>query len=289
MPNQETGSAQPGRRRGSSRRAAKVSLPVLTLALLVPAFAIAVALTTHLGSVPKAFPSAPGAPILRTGPATETEARARIASQGLAVERWQNQANVLLIEPGAWSDRSFEMVDEALALLPDGVRAQLGNPALGPLYVSVNREGRTLSGLQPYQREANFFSTNEGRNEIVLFPDQTSRTALHELGHAYNLRHIPAGSYAQVFADEEMQSFLKAAQWRVLTSPGELRHMRDHADVKVAYDGAPVWSRLSRNDPLEDFANSFALYFTSPAELKALSPSRFQWFADQFGRLENFR
>jgi len=174
------------------------------------------------------------------------------------------------------------MVDDALAMLPDKVRLQLGNPSLGPIYVSVNREGRTMSGQQPYHRAANFFSTNEGRNEVVLFPDQTSRTAMHELGHAYNLRHVPAGSYAQVYVDDEMQSFLSATGWRVLTPVSELRGLRDHADVEVVYDGAPVWLRLSREDPLEDFANSFALYFTAPLELKALSAERYTWFEDRF-------
>jgi hypothetical protein len=168
-------------------------------------------------------------------------------------------------------------------MLPANVRAELGNPALGPLYVSVNREGRTLSGAQPYQRAANFFSTNEGHNEVVLFPDQSPRTAMHELGHAYNLRHVAAGAYAQVFLDDEMKTFLKASQWRVVTSPNELKDLRDHADVKVVYEGVPVWSRLSRDDPLEDFANSFAVFFTAPMELKALSPGRFAWFADHFG------
>jgi hypothetical protein len=174
------------------------------------------------------------------------------------------------------------MVDDALAMLPANVRGQLGNSSLGPIYVSVNREGRTMSGQQPYHRAANFFSTNEGRNEVVLFPDQTSRTAMHELGHAYNLRYVAAASYAQVYLDDEMQSFLTAAGWRVLTPAGELRSLRDHADVDVVYEGAPVWSRLSREDPLEDFANSFALYFTTPLELKALSAERYAWFHDRF-------
>ncbi|HLF76553.1 MAG TPA: hypothetical protein VJB57_03605 [Dehalococcoidia bacterium] len=283
MPYQETGLALPARQnRGVRLCPGWSALPALSLALLLLALAVAVALTTTpFVSQPRLAPDAPKAPILQAGLDLESGAPTWLATSGKTVERWHD-ARVLLVEPGSWTQHSYTMVDQALALLPTEVRAQLGNPVLGPLYVSVNREGRTLSGAQPYQRAANFFSTNEGRSEIVLFPDQSPRTAMHELGHAYNLRNAAAGSYAQVFASEEMKSFLKASQWRVLTPASELRELRDHADVQVVYEGPPVWSRLSRDDPLEDFANSFALYFTAPAELKAISPARFTWFAQHF-------
>src|SRR5205823_14115341 len=103
-------------------------------------------------------------------------------------------------------------------------------------------------------------------------------------GHAYNRRHVPAGRYAQAFLDPEMKSFLDAAGWRVLTSPDALRDMSDHAAVSAEYHGARVWpaSGLSREDPLEDFANSFALFFAAPQELQRLSLARFDWFTARF-------
>jgi hypothetical protein len=190
--------------------------------------------------------------------------------------------NVVLVEPEGWDADSRRNITEALALLPAGLRAELGNPALGPLLIQVNDAGRTLSGRQPYGQAANFYSTNEGRNEVVLYPGQSARTALHELGHAFNLRGVAPGAYAQVFLQPEMQSFMAAAGWRVLTPVEALRDLRDHAAVSLAYDGPSIWTSLSRNDPLEDFANSFAAYFAAPEELKQLSPPRYAWFAQRF-------
>jgi hypothetical protein len=202
-------------------------------------------------------------------------------SGGTALERWQDE-RIFLNNPGEWTERSRASIAQALSLVPQRVRAVLGNPSLGPLYVSVNRHGRTMSGREPYGRAANFYSTNEGRNEIVLFPDQTPRTVLHELGHAYNLRRVAAASYAQVYLEPEMTSFLSAARWRILTPASALRQMRDHAEVAAVYEGAAIWPKLSRDDPLEDFANSFALYFDAPAELHRISPARYEWFRLRF-------
>ena len=39
---------------------------------------------------------------------------------------------------------------------------------------------------------------------------------------------------------------------------------------------------MSRNDPLEDFANSFALFFVNPGDLASRSPERYAWFAARF-------
>ena len=248
----------------------------------------ALVIASFLGFAPPSKPSlvsetAPGLSmrIDTTGEALPPAAPAQETAAGKQIELWTG-GRIYLVEPSTWTERSRAAVSEALSLLPSDVRSRLGNPALGPMFVSVNREGRTLTGAQPYQRAANFYSTNEGRNEVVLFTDQSVRTVLHELGHAYNLRGIPAGSYAQVFLDDEMQSFLKAAGWRVVTPIAELRYLRDHADVQVALETPPIWSRLSREDPLEDFANSFAAYFAAPQELKQVSPARYAWFAARF-------
>ena len=201
-----------------------------------------------------------------------------------ASARWRAEGVVFVDEGQEWSATDLSTLDAALSTLPPQVRGQLGNPALGPLYVHVNRFGRTLSGGQPYGGAANFYSTNEGRNDLVLFPGQSLLTVLHELGHAYNLRRIAAASYARVFLDPEMQGFMAASGWQVLTPADQVAALRDHAQVSVAYQGTRVWTRVSRDDSLEDFANSFALYYADPQALLKLSPERFAWFDQSIGR-----
>jgi len=200
------------------------------------------------------------------------------------VDRWRAEGILLEMEGQEWDEASLANVNQALAALPARVRALLGNRELGPMHILVNREGRTLSGNQPYGRAANFFSTNEGRNELVLFPGQSVMTTVHELGHAFNLRRIPAGRYALVLLDDEMASFMAAAGWQVLSTPEQVRAARDHTQVQMSYRGARIWARVSNDDPLEDFANSFALYFLDPQALRQLSPERFAWFEANVGR-----
>lgn len=190
---------------------------------------------------------------------------------------------VLASDSATWDSTSRTQIEQALAILPQSVQNLLGNQALGPIVINVNTEGRTSSGKQPYGGAANFFSTNEGRNELVLYPQQGVITILHELGHAYNLRRIPAGSYALALLDPEMQGFLAISGWRVLSTPQQVAQMRDPSQVAMAYDGPEIWTSLSRDDPLEDFANSFAYFFGAPETLKQLSPVRYQWFASIFG------
>jgi hypothetical protein len=184
----------------------------------------------------------------------------------------------------AWDAASLGAIDQALALLPARVRSGLGNRALGPLYVTVSSSGHSPSGSQPYGGMANYFSTNDGRNELVMAPGQSTLTVLHELGHAFNLRSTAAASYAQVLLQPEMQGFMAATGWSVLTPSATLRSLRDQNQVAFAYAGPRVWPVLSRDDPLEDFANSFALYFADPAGLRALSPARHAWFEATLGR-----
>lgn len=197
--------------------------------------------------------------------------------EAAASERWRAEGILFVLQGQAWDAASFAAVDEALSLLPEAVRERLGNSALGPLHILVNEEGRSLDGDQPYRGAANFFSTGDGRNELVLFPRQRVSTVLHELGHAYNLRNVPAGQYARVLLLPEMQSFMAATGWRVLTPSSIVAETADHARIDYAYDGAFTWSNVSHFDPLEDFANSFAMYFADPDGLRAASPERFNW------------
>jgi len=207
-----------------------------------------------------------------------------VAQPQTPAERWRAEGIILETEGQEWDATSLANVDAALSKLPAAVRASLGSRALGPLRIVVNSQGRALSGKQPYGRAANFFSTNDGVNELVLYPRQSAATVLHELGHAYNLRTMPAGRYALVLLDAEMASFMAATGWQLVSTPDQVRAARDQTQVAYAYDGGFVWPRLSHEDPLEDFANSFALFFLDPAELQRLSPARYDWFAANLNR-----
>jgi hypothetical protein len=194
-------------------------------------------------------------------------------------ERWATAGIVLVTEGQQWDDTTLNNVDAALSQLTLSVLAGLGNPELGPLHILVNGEGRAMSGAQPYGGSANYFSTNDGVNELVLYPDQRVSTVLHEMGHAYNLRATPAGHYAQVLIDPEMESFMAATGWQVLTPRDIVAQSIDHTQIAYNYTGSFMWDDLSHFDPLEDYANSFAMYFYDPAGLKASSPQRYDWFA----------
>jgi len=222
--------------------------------------------------------SAPGAAPARQpvgGSPAAADASAGAVASG--TERWSAEGILFVTEGQAWDAASFAAVDEALSLLPAAVRDRLGNPALGPLRILVNEEGRSLDGDQPYRGAANFFSTGDGLNELVLFPHQRVSTVLHELGHAYNLRGVAAGQYARVLLEAEMQSFMAATGWRVVTPASVVAQTQDHARLDYAYSGSFMWPNRSHFDPLEDFANSFAMYFSDPDGLRAASPERFSW------------
>lgn len=243
-------------------------------------------------SVSVEAPAPEGEPALEEAPAAEASAaNAAAAPAGPTVplvaalaERWRAEGIVLITGGQAWDAASLANVDAALRLLPPAVRAALGNRALGPLHILVNREGRSLSGRQPYGGPANYFSTNDGLNEVVLYPGQGVATVLHELGHAYNLRSVPAGRYALVLLDGEMQSFMAATGWRLASTPEQVLAAVDQRRLAYVYEGGFMWPRLSHHDPLEDFADSFALYYADPARLHELSPARYGWFAGHLPR-----
>ena len=219
----------------------------------------------------------------QTALANTTQAAAPVLASPQTIEataqRWATAGIVLVSEGQRWDDMTLSNVDAALSLLPPDVLANLGNPALGPLHILVNTEGRSISGTQPYGGAANYFSTNDGVNELVLYPGQRLTTVLHEMGHAYNLRSTAAGHYAQVLVDPEMESFLAATGWRILTPRQTVAQSLDHTQVAFEYGGTFVWPEVSHFDPLEDYANAFATFYTDPEGLKAASPERYDWMA----------
>lgn len=220
------------------------------------------------------------APIQAASVAPEVApAAAPTLSTAAAASRWASAGVVLVSERQAWDERSLRNVDAALSMLPPSVLSSLGNPALGSLHILVNTEGRSLNRSQPYGGAANYFSTNDGVNELVLFPGQRVSTVLHELGHAYNLRQTPAGHYAKVLVTPEMESFLAATDWRMLTPRETVAGAVDHTQVRFEYEGSFRWPELSHFDPLEDYANAFAMYFADPDGLRSISPERYGWMA----------
>lgn len=187
---------------------------------------------------------------------------------------------VRFVEEGqTWTPGTLAAIAEALELLPPEVRALLGNPGLGPLLLLSNETGTDVTGWSPYGRPANYYSNHRGYNEVVLYPDQSVFTVLHELGHAYQLRTAPPGRIAWVFLDPEFLDFMAAAGWTLESSMEDVKASFEAYQVRVSYRGAPVWEGLSRFDPLEDYANSFAMFFRDPSRLRELSPERYHWMA----------
>jgi hypothetical protein len=249
------------------------AVQVTAPAVAQPVAEVAPPVTTTNTQAPAA--AAPAAP-----PAPAPAAPAAVLS---VADKWAARG-VRLQGSESWDEVSLANVDAALSAVPARMLGSLGNPALGPLNVLVNPVGRTMSGAQPYGGPANFFSTNDGRNELVLYPKQSVFTIVHELGHAYNLRRTQAGRYNLVLLDAEMQSFMAATGWRITSTEAEIRAAVDHMGVRFSNDGGFTWPRLSHDDPLEDFANSFASFYLDPAGLQAMSPARYGWFAANVGR-----
>ncbi len=194
------------------------------------------------------------------------------------VQQARDAYGVEIVTDGqTWDDLSLNTVLEALGKLPTHVVNELGSRIYGPLYILSNSDSRDMSGSKVYSSGANFYSNDDGRNELVLYPDQGTLTVLHELGHAYQLRMTPPGRYAWVFFQEEMRDFMAATGWRLLSSDADVAAAVDQTQLKFAYDGPQVWQYMSNNDPLEDYANSFALFFYDPQKLQQLSPERYQW------------
>ncbi|HWC30198.1 MAG TPA: hypothetical protein VG845_08965 [Dehalococcoidia bacterium] len=244
---------------------AEVSAPAVSQSANLPQVAQAAPVTTQ--------PPPAVQPVASSAPAAAPAAPPSIA------EYWRGNGILIETQGQEWDAQSLANVDAALSALPASVRSQLGNPALGQLHILVNSYGRSLSGKQPYGGPANYFSTGEGRNELVMFPKQRVSTILHELGHAYNLRRTPAGHYAKVLIDPEMESFMAATGWQVMASREQIAQSVDHMKLTYQYTGAFRWPEVSKFDPLEDFANSFAIYFADPAGLRAQSPERYAWMA----------
>lgn len=190
----------------------------------------------------------------------------------------------VVVEDQAWNEASVSAVADALSRLPSHVVRRLGSRYYGRLHVLSNPDGVTLDGWQPYSNGANYYSNYNRSNQLVLVPDQSTRTVLHELGHAYQMREVPSNRYAWVFFQTEMREFMAATGWGLLSSDEEIAAARSVVDLRFSHDGPQVWQRLSNEDPSEDYANSFALYFYDPDELQRLSPARYDFMRNHVAR-----
>lgn len=200
---------------------------------------------------------------------------------GCIIEEVQERFAVeIVVEDQTWNDESLYTIADALERLPEHVVRRLGNRHYGRLQVLSNPEGIAMDGWQPFDTGANFYSNFNRRNEMVLVPNQGLRTVLHELGHAYQMREVPSNRYAWLFFQSEMQEFMSATGWELLSSDADVAAARSVSELQFSHSGPPLWDRLSNDDPTEDYANSFALYFSNPDELLELSPARFEFMRD---------
>jgi hypothetical protein len=183
----------------------------------------------------------------------------------------------VVTEGQTWDEEGLSAVVDALERLPDHVVRRLGNRYYGRLHVLSNADGAALDGWQPFSEPANYYSNFGDRNELVLVPGQSVRTILHELGHAYQMREVPSDRYAWVFFQSEMGEFMEATGWKLLSTDEEVAAARSVAELRFSYAGERIWGRVSNDDPVEDYANAFALYFWDPDELERLSPERFSF------------
>ena len=197
--------------------------------------------------------------------ATDPACQVQVARQLYGVE--------IVTEGQEWDEVSLNAVLDALSRLPPDVVRQVDGPLDGPLYILCNTSARSLSGTHVYPNGANFFSTNDGRSEIVLYPHQGTLTVLHELGHAYQLRLVPAGRYAA--RSSKTRRYGTSCRRPAGRSSARMRRwplpsIRPSSASPTT--GPEVWQLLSNPDPLEDYANSFALFFYDPERLRQLSP-----------------
>lgn len=199
--------------------------------------------------------------------------------------------------------RNLGALANALASMPDNVRAANADNAGGPPTFLSNGTGSTEGGWQPYgARAANFYSnedivagTQVAANQIVLQPGSTAQTIAHEVMHAYQLRGQAPGDYAGALLTLEMKSFMQATGWTQLVSDEEVRSHAaswDSLNADFSYGGLPLaylneWgetSTLFAPNPLEAFAEAGGLYYAHSAGTTLPDwPEYWGWFAANVG------
>ena len=187
----------------------------------------------------------------------------------------------------------------ALESLPAGTVAAATHNSHGTLTVLSNDAGRTEAGWQPYGGgAANFYSTEDvvGGNridssQVVLQTGSTRMTIAHELLHAYQMRDIASGRYAESLLTPEMKSFMQMSGWVQTVSDEELAASLGGSWTDIAalfrYEGheliyiseiGEVVHAFAPN-PVEAFAVTGALYYAAPDGTQTPPwPEHWAWF-----------
>lgn len=130
------------------------------------------------------------------------------------------------------------------------------------VHIHVTDSGCTTEMDCPYGRPGNFYWAP--LRQVVVMPGQGERTVMHELCHAHQHQVIleelgrePALDLREWYGTSEGQSF-----------------------SALAAEHPPPWAWLSALTPLEDFANTCALWNVDPDELRKRDPARWEWMKE---------
>ena len=106
-----------------------------------------------------------------------------------------------VIRKGSLSpEREKEYTDKLKEAVLAGYTAlQAGKSSLDAVETAI----RVLEDSPLFNAGKGAVFTNDGKNELILYPKQSVFTIVHELGHAYNLRRTAAGRYNLVLLDAE--------------------------------------------------------------------------------------
>ncbi|MEX0682016.1 MAG: hypothetical protein WD904_13360 [Dehalococcoidia bacterium] len=192
----------------------------------------------------------------------------------------------------------------ALAALPVAVVAAATHNAHGTLALLSNNSGRTLAGWQPYgSGAANFYSSEDwsatdryDASQVVLQTGADGMTIAHELLHAYQMREVASGAYAQSLLTPEMQSFMAGSGWLPTVPPDELAQRLngswDEVGSLFQYTGTDLTYVSNTGEtvhaytpnPVEAFAVVGALYYAAPDGTDLPDwPEYWAWFAANLG------
>lgn len=129
-------------------------------------------------------------------------------------------------------------------------------------HVFVSSNGCTSSGTCPFSGMANYYWASE--REAVVAPGQSAFITAHELCHAHQ--------HYVILKETDKEPSINLSEW-YNTEEGK-------SFVEMAEDNPFVWQRMSRGEPLEDFANTCSYWFVDPETLKTMNLARYNWAKD---------
>jgi hypothetical protein len=223
------------------------------------------------------------------------ERQGAIGIEGLLAEQrrlLQERFDRLGFRRGGFSQEEFDQVLIALGEIPEAQLATLGNlrferQADDP--ANPNAAGRydpTAHAVQLFDRAFGSSMTRHGRLGRVL--KFGAHATAHEIGHALDLSTLRTSQAATARA-------LSGARW-TMGNPNTVTEALPQGAQQPAFrqaalaDGGPAGRQLPTNYPnpnpaaiwQEYFAESFAMFQTSPDLLRRLRPNVFQFMQQQF-------